>query len=184
MQVTSQLSREEHDHKGEDCASCGHDHEHAPVRLVQTVIGVIFVLNAFVVDWLFEQGHTVASGSAMIGAIILGYPIVWTSVKDIWLGILSINELVGIAVLAAFASGDYKTAGVVAFFMLMGEIIETRTAEGARHLRDTDQMYKLLVWLGWRPEIDVKYVRAAGAVHDEDAWAMRFGGVLRFLFPA
>src|SRR6266850_8207374 len=132
MQVTSQLSREEHNHNGEDCASCGHDHDHAPVRLVQTVIGVIFVLNAFVVDWLFEQGHTVASGSAMIGAIILGYPIVWTSVKDIWRGILSINELVGIAVLAAFASGDYKTAGVVAFFMLMGEIIETRTAEGAR----------------------------------------------------
>src|SRR5882672_2464213 len=132
MQVTSQLSREEHDHKGEDCSSCGHDHEHAPVRLVQTVIGVIFVLNAFVVDWLFERGHTVASGSAMIGAIILGYPIVCTSAKDIWRGILSINELVGIAVLAAFASGDYKTAGVVAFFMLMGEIIETRTAEGAR----------------------------------------------------
>jgi Zn2+/Cd2+-exporting ATPase len=45
---------------------------------------------------------------------------------------LSINELVAIAVLAAFASGDYKTAGVVAFFMLLGEIIETRTAEGAR----------------------------------------------------
>jgi Cd2+/Zn2+-exporting ATPase len=39
---------------------------------------------------------------------------------------------VAIAVLAAFASGDYRTAGVVAFFMLMGEIIETRTAEGAR----------------------------------------------------
>src|SRR5205814_9108599 len=37
-----------------------------------------------------------------------------------------------IAVLAAFATADYKTAGVVAFFMLMGEIIETRTAEGAR----------------------------------------------------
>src|SRR5262249_47966503 len=46
--------------------------------------------------------------------------------------IVSINELVGIAVLASFASGDYKTAGVVAFFMLMSEIIETRTAEGAR----------------------------------------------------
>ena len=38
----------------------------------------------------------------------------------------------GIAVLAAFASGDYKTAGLVAFFMLIGEIIETRTAAGAR----------------------------------------------------
>ena len=68
----------------------------------------------------------------MLGAIILGYPIVWTAIKDIRSGVLSINELVAIAVLAAFAVGDYKTAGVVAFFMLMGEIIETRTAEGAR----------------------------------------------------
>src|SRR5207248_4375560 len=65
-------------------------------------------------------------------AILLGYPIVWTAVKDLRQGILSINELVGIAVLASFASGDYKTAGVVAFFMLLGELIETRTAAGAR----------------------------------------------------
>ena len=70
--------------------------------------------------------------AALIGAVILGYPIVWTAIKDIRSGVLSINELVAIAVLAAFATGDYKTAGVVAFFMLMGEIIETRTAEGAR----------------------------------------------------
>ncbi len=139
MQVTSLLSREEsgdhghdHEHGKEGCSSCGHDHEHAPVHLKQTILGVIFVLNAFLVDWLFDQAHTVANASAMIGAIILGYPIIMTSVKDLKRGVLSINELVGIAVLAAFASGDYKTAGVVAFFMLTGEIIETRTAEGAR----------------------------------------------------
>jgi Cd2+/Zn2+-exporting ATPase len=137
MQVTSLLSKHDHDHNHEhddplNCASCGHDHEHAPIRLVQTVIGVVFVLNAFVVDWAFDSAHTAASASAMIGAIILGYPIVWLSIKDLYRGVLTINELVGIAVLAAFASGDYKTAGVVAFFMLMGEIIETRTAEGAR----------------------------------------------------
>src|SRR5512136_1613194 len=129
MQVTSLLSRHEHD---ETCATCGHDHEHAPVRLWQTLVGVVFVLNAFLVDWLFEQGHTVASASGLIGAVILGYPIVWTAIKDLKFGRLTINELVAIAVLAAFSSGDYKTAGVVAFFMLMGEIIETRTAEGAR----------------------------------------------------
>jgi Zn2+/Cd2+-exporting ATPase len=133
MQVTSLLSRHDHEHPdGESCSTCGHDHEHAPVRLWQTLVGVVFVLNAFIVDWLFEQGHTVASASAFVGAITLGYPIVWTAIKDIRSGVLSINELVAIAVLAAFASGDYKTAGVVAFFMLMGEIIETRTAEGAR----------------------------------------------------
>src|SRR5438105_2539519 len=139
MQVTSLLSREEHKHDHEhghdhnhdaECAPCGH--EHAPVRLWQTLIGVVFVANAFIVDWFFQQGHMVASASALIGAVILGYPIVLTAVRDLREGILSINELVAIAVLAAVASGDYKTAGVVAFFMLMGEIIETRTAEGAR----------------------------------------------------
>jgi Cd2+/Zn2+-exporting ATPase len=133
MQVTSLLSRHEHEHAhDESCSACGHDHEHAPVRLWQTLVGVVFVLNAFIVEWLFEQGHTAASASAFIGALMLGYPIVLTAVKDLRQGILSINELVAIAVSAAFASGDYKTAGVVAFFMVMGEIIETRTAEGAR----------------------------------------------------
>jgi Cd2+/Zn2+-exporting ATPase len=111
------------------------------VRLTQTLVGVIFVINAFIVDWLFEQGTLVASASAMIGAILLGYPIVKTSIQDLRRGIISINELVGIAVLAAFASGDYKTAGVVAFFMLMGEIIESRTAEGAR--RSIESLIKL-----------------------------------------
>jgi Cd2+/Zn2+-exporting ATPase len=128
MQVTSLLSHHEH---GPNCG-CGHDHEHSVVHLWQAVLGVVFVLNAFIVDWLFDQGHTVASASAFIGAIILGYPIVVTAVKDLRVGRLSINELVAIAVLAAFSSGDYEIAGVVAFFMLTGEIIETRTAEGAR----------------------------------------------------
>src|SRR5688572_8059499 len=135
MQVTSLLSRKDKEHEHvheEECQSCGHDHEHTPVRLTQTVIGLIFVINSYIVDYMFDKGTMVASFSAMIGAIILGYPIVWTSFKDIKKGILSINELVGIAVLAAFASGDYKVAGLVAFFMLLGEIIETRTAAGAR----------------------------------------------------
>jgi len=131
MQVTSLLSQHDHEHD-ESCSSCGHDHEHAPVRLWQTLVGVVFVINAFVVDWLFDQGHTIASASAFVGAIVLGYPIIVTGIQDLKRGRLSINELVAIAVLAAFASGDYKTAGVVAFFMLMGGIIETRTAEGAR----------------------------------------------------
>jgi len=132
MQVTSLLSRR-HEHDA-SCPSCGHDedHEHAAVRLWQTLVGVVCVLNAFIVDWALDKGQTVASVSAFVGAIMLGYPIVWTAVKDIYRGLLSINELVAIAVLAAFASADYKTAGVVAFFMVLGEIVETRTAEGAR----------------------------------------------------
>ena len=139
MQVTSQLNREhdhdhdhDHHHHHEHDDGCGHDHEHSNVRLWQILVGVVFVINAFIVDWLFEQGTTVALGSAMIGSIILGTPIVIVAIKDLRVGRLSINELVAIAVLAAFASADYKTAGVVAFFMLLGEVIETNTAVRAR----------------------------------------------------
>ena len=141
MQVTSLLNREgEHDHdhdhhhhhEHDDNCGCGHDHSHSDIKLWQPLVGAVFVINAFLVDWLFDSGTSVASVSALIGSIILGYPIVITAVKDLKVGRLSINELVAIAVLAAFASGDYKTAGVVAFFMLMGEVIETSTAVRAR----------------------------------------------------
>jgi Cd2+/Zn2+-exporting ATPase len=42
------------------------------------------------------------------------------------------NELAALAILASCASGDYRTAGVVAFFMLVGNLVESRTALGAR----------------------------------------------------
>lgn len=152
MQVTSLLSRKDpdhhdhdhdhdhhdhnhdHDHNDHDHDSDGNDcgHEHTPIKLQTTFIGLIFVVNAFLVDWIFAGGGAVASVSGAIGAVILGGPIVMTAWRDIWKGNLTINELVAIAIMAAFASGDYKTAGIVAFFMLMGEIIETRTADGAR----------------------------------------------------
>ena len=133
MQVTSLLSHKEHDHHHHDasCHDCGHDHSHTPIRLKQTLAGLLFVINSFIVEWM-KLGPAVADVSAAIGAVLLGWPIVVTAFKDLRLGRLSTNELVAIAVLASFASGHYQEAGVVAFFMLMGEIIETRTAEGAR----------------------------------------------------
>ena len=63
MQVTSLLSQNEHD---AECG-CGHDHEHAPVRLWQTLAGVVFVLNAFIVDWIFDNAHTNAPMTSTSG---------------------------------------------------------------------------------------------------------------------
>jgi len=61
--------------------------------------------------------------------------------------------------------------------------LDMGTAEGARHVRDTEQLHRLLLRLGWQDGIDLSYMEADGAVHDEDAWAARFPDVLRFLFP-
>ena len=112
-----------------------------PARLPQTVLGLVLILNSFLVGRLMSGAELVAAISAMIGAIILGYPIVWTAIQDLRRGLLRTNELVAIAVLASFASGHYQEAGIVAFFMLLAEIIETRTAEGAR--RSIELLIKL-----------------------------------------
>jgi Cd2+/Zn2+-exporting ATPase len=136
MQVTSLLSRrqDEHDHHH------AHDHDHAVLPLAQTLAGLVLVINSFVITSFFsDSANAIAAASAMIGAIILGYPIVLTAIEDLRRGLLTTNELVALAVLAAFGSaaagflvGGFQQAGVIAFFMLMGQIIETRTAEGAR----------------------------------------------------
>ena len=44
----------------------------------------------------------------MIGAIILGYPIVWTALDDLRRGLLTTNELVALAVLASFGSANFQ----------------------------------------------------------------------------
>jgi len=133
MQVTSLLSQQEHNHTdGERCSTCGTDHEHATQQLGVTLFGLILVINSFIIEWFMANGKTAADLSAGLGAIVLGWPIVVVAVKDLKRGNLTTNELVALAVLASFASGHYQEAGVVSFFMLLGQIIESRTAEGAR----------------------------------------------------
>ena len=125
MQITSLLSRREDGGPSPD-----HHHNHTPARLYLTLIGLCFIINSFLVTLLVDQ--RIGDLSAMIGAVLLGLPIVATAIKDLNRGRLSTNELVAIAVSASFAGGDYQEAGIIAFLMLLGEIIETRTAEGAR----------------------------------------------------
>ena len=47
-------------------------------------------------------------------------------------GHMHMDEMVALAILAAMATGEYQTAGVVAFFLLLSMLIESRTALGAR----------------------------------------------------
>ena len=95
-------------------------------------VGIVFIVNGFLAEWILGEESRVGDFSAMIGAIILGIRIFRTTVKDLQQGLLTTNELVAIAVLATFAHGDYHAAGLVAFFMLLAEMIESRTASGAQ----------------------------------------------------
>jgi Cd2+/Zn2+-exporting ATPase len=120
-----------HEHTHDDACACGEHHSHARVQLVQTGIGLTFIINSFIVERLSAVDSNMGGFSAMIGAFILGFPIIRVALKDLRSGSLNTNVLVALAVLALFGSEHYQEAGIVSFFMLLGQIIETRTAEGA-----------------------------------------------------
>ena len=61
--------------------------------------------------------------------------------------------------------------------------LDIGTGEGARHVRDTELLNRMLLSDGFRQDVDLKLLVVDGAVHDEDAWAARFPQVLAFLFP-
>jgi predicted alpha/beta superfamily hydrolase len=61
--------------------------------------------------------------------------------------------------------------------------LDIGTAEGQRHLRDTQLLERMLIQCGWTPGQNLAFNIVEGAVHDEDAWAERFNKVLAFLFP-
>jgi len=104
---------------------------HAERLLLGIFLGTAFVLNGFLAGFFYPDNPLVGDFSAMIGAVLLAAPVLRTAVLDLLKGKLRMNELVALAVLAAMVQGDFKTAGVVAFFMLISMVLETRTAEGA-----------------------------------------------------
>ena len=110
MQVSSLLSPKEthdHDHDHEDDGgNCGHDHDHTQFTLTTMIAGVVLIANSFLMEAFGGTDDRIAGISAFIGAIILGYPILKLAVKSILRGMLTINELVAIAFLAAIASGE------------------------------------------------------------------------------
>jgi len=99
--------------------------------LLLIFLGSALVINAYLAKFIYPNNPLVADVSAAAGAMLLTIPILWRAILDLRRGKLLMNELVTIAVLATFVLGDFKTAGVISFFMLLSLVIETRTAEGA-----------------------------------------------------
>ena len=149
---------EHHHEHGEKCncgaeepkgfCPCGHDsvsngvgHDRAMGRIFFALLGGLLTLNSFILDWLLPDQTFAAYMSALFGAFILALPIIVTAFRVLVNGKVYMNELVALAILAALASGDFQTAGIIAFFLLLTIIIETRTASGAQ--RSIEELIKL-----------------------------------------
>lgn len=112
-------------------------------QIIATLVGGILVLNSFVAQWLFPGQPFYSDALAFVGALVLGVPLIKHAAQGLWEGHAHMDELVGLAFLAAFAQGSiaqsdshtehgYQAAGAIAFFMIISTLIENRTAMGAR----------------------------------------------------
>ncbi|UCF00334.1 MAG: cation-translocating P-type ATPase [Planctomycetota bacterium] len=126
----------EHLHFKDDIAA---EHTHGKqfrvsMALVGTLAGGMLLLSNLIARSRFLYGsvsfHT--EFLAMLAAILLGSPVVLHAIKSLLKKEMHMDELVALAIIAAFATQNYATAGAVGFFMLLSQLIESRTALGAR----------------------------------------------------
>ncbi|MCK4629356.1 MAG: cation-translocating P-type ATPase [Sedimentisphaerales bacterium] len=102
------------------------------LSLLGTLLGGTLLLNSLIAELIPSIDKSQAELMAMVGAILLGAPIIWHAMASVIKGRSHMDELVALAIIAAFAMENYRVAGAVGFFMLLSELIETRTALGAR----------------------------------------------------
>ena len=120
-----------HDH-GYSQGHHDHDHGHDSRSFVFFLFtGLVFLLGSLFSLWLYPENRQVSDFAAVIGAVLLAIPIFKTAVRDLMHGHMHFEEFVALGILAAMAGGDFRAAGVIAFFMLIAEFIEHRTAAGA-----------------------------------------------------
>jgi Cd2+/Zn2+-exporting ATPase len=104
------------------------------IALLGTLAGGMLLLSYYIARTRFIFGPESFQTKilALAGAILLGAPIVWHAIKSLLRKETHMDELVALAIVAAIATQKYEAAGIVAFFMLLSELVESRTALGAR----------------------------------------------------
>ena len=102
------------------------------LSLIGSFLGAALVINSFIAERFFDDPRGVGMLSALLGAVLLSAPIVRRAIGDLARGERHMTELVAIAVVACIATRRYQEAGVVSFLMLLADLIQHRTALGAR----------------------------------------------------
>jgi len=150
----------------------------ASALLVATLLGGVLIICSFIAEPMFASSLRDAHGSehnpyaqilALVGAVLLGFPLVAHAVSSIVRGEMHMDELVALAIVAAIALGEFQEAGIIAFFMIISNLIETRTALGARAaveslLRLTPERAHVIHEDGTEVEIESKQLKPGDIV--------------------
>jgi Cd2+/Zn2+-exporting ATPase len=102
------------------------------IALLGTLAGGVLLINSGIARFIYGTDSFNAELFALLGAVLLGAPIVIHAVGSLIRGESHMDELAALGIVAALVTGEYVAAGLIGFFMLLSELVETRTALGAR----------------------------------------------------
>lgn len=88
------------------------------------------------VSYLADLGEEVQTplgvALALSGLALSGIPIIWGALKGLVERKVNVDELVSLAIIACLLEGEYLTAAVVSFVMVLGAMLEEATSNSAR----------------------------------------------------
>ncbi|MEN6577403.1 MAG: cation-translocating P-type ATPase [Phycisphaerales bacterium] len=139
------------------------------MALLGTLAGGVLLINSWVGKAFYAPDSFNTQLFAMLGAILLGAPIIIHAFHSLIRGESHMDELAALGIIAAFAIGEYVAAGLIGFFMLLSELVETRTALGARAsieslIRLTPIKANLIGQDGKEREVKVSELRAGDSI--------------------
>lgn len=98
----------------------------------RTVLAGGLALAGFLWD---EGGYAplyVGTVLALCSVALNGFPIIWGALQGLLERRVNVDELVSIAIVASMVQGEFLTAAVVSFVMVLGSLVEQATSESAR----------------------------------------------------
>jgi len=121
-----------HDHDHIHSASCCemHNTNSSEGSIVFALVGGAMVLTTVLGRWI-GMDREVFVIPAAIGAVLLWIPLLMAAGREISKGRPSSSVLVALAIGAALATGEYATAGGLAFILFLMDAVLRRTAWGA-----------------------------------------------------
>ncbi len=136
--------------------------------IVVYLVGGVLILSTTITKAFGWAPTDVAMAPAAIGALLLGAPLFWAAAKELTTGTPTNATLAALAIIAAMATGNYETAGFLAFILLSADQVVRRTAWGAQ--RAIEQLIRLtpkrarLIIDGAEKEVGVEEVRVGMTV--------------------
>lgn len=139
------------------------------LALLGTLAGGVLLINSGIGRFIYGPDSFNTEIFAMLGALLLGLPIVIHAMLSLIRGESHMDELAALGIVAAFATGEYVAAGLIGFFMLLSELVETRTALGARAsieslIKLTPTRANLLAADGTEQEVKVSALKAGDLI--------------------